>query len=90
MSSFHRKTFVDKPNENFKSFKTPRYPHISGGSKYKYVGKYTKEDVTKWTIRIPKICGIRAFDTERQAAITVDKLLIKAGRKPVNILKPSP
>lgn len=72
----------------FRSYHTPRYTHIEGGSKYQYVGKYSKGEVVKWTIRIPGVCRIRAFDFERQAALAVDKELIKAGRQPVNILKP--
>ena len=36
------------------------------------------------------IGGVKAFATEREAAIHVDKILLEHGRAPVNILKPKP
>ena len=55
-------------------------------SQYKYVGKYIREKgVSKWRTMLPST-GF-SFDTEREAAICVDKLLIAKGKEPVNILK---
>ena len=54
-------------------------------SKYKYVGKYICEKgVVKWRTMI-STTGF-SFDTEREAAMCVDKILIARGKEPVNIL----
>lgn len=55
------------------------------GSKYKYVSKYKLGDKFKYQT---VICGIRKwFDSEREAALYVDNVLIDKGKNPVNILK---
>lgn len=49
---------------------------------YKYNGKYRAQ-----IIRLEPSINWRAyFDTEREAAIAVDKKLIEIGEEPVNIL----
>lgn len=54
-------------------------------SKYKYVGKFICEKgVIKWRT-ILSSTGF-SFDTEREAAICVDKILIARRKEPVNIL----
>lgn len=56
-----------------------------GKSKYKYVVlEWDSTEKERW---IMSIYGNRKpFDTERQAAIAVDKKLIERGKEPVNIL----
>lgn len=71
-------------------------------SKYKYVSKVGLKDhkriKIKWRAQISdynrlskgkspysSYCGF--FDTEREAAIAVDKAMLRIGRNPVNILK---
>jgi len=56
-----------------------------GKSKYKYVSlEWDSNGKERW---IMSIYGNRKpFDTERQAAIAVDKKLIEKGKEPVNIL----
>jgi len=55
-------------------------------STYKYVAQMLRGGIT--TIYSACILGkSKSFDTEREAAIYVDKVLILAGKKPVNILK---
>jgi len=57
-----------------------------GKSKYKYVLKFRDTQMTiRWSCNLPKYK--HTFDTEREAAIAVDKELIKRGKEPVNILK---
>lgn len=54
-------------------------------SKYKYVQNLKQDGKDVWCINMTGISKAK-FDTERQAAIAVDKLLIKKGKEPVNIL----
>jgi len=54
-------------------------------SKYKYVQNLKKDGKDVWCINMKGISKAK-FDTERQAAIAVDKLLIGKGKEPVNIL----
>jgi len=57
---------------------------IPKASKYKYVSKYQGErGMIRWQCNYK--CGIR-YDTEREAAIAVDKRLIAEGKDPINIL----
>lgn len=39
-----------------------------------------------WMVTLPNV-GRDVFETERLAAIAVDKILIKRGKEPINILK---
>jgi hypothetical protein len=48
--------------------------------------KTTKEGEERWVARM-KNGNSRSFDTEREAAIAVDKSYIMAGLEPPNILK---
>lgn len=63
-----------------------------GSTQYKYVSEVLSEgkcgSKTKFQICILGVC--RQFDTLKEAAIAVDKILILNGKKPVNILKPKP
>lgn len=54
-------------------------------SKYKYVQNLKKDGKDVWCVNMPGVSKAK-FDTERQAAIVVDKLLIGKGKEPVNIL----
>jgi len=56
-------------------------------SKYRCVRGISKvgSEVVKWCVNIKGV-GRNGFDTEREAAIAVDKYLIKKGKNPVNIL----
>lgn len=56
-------------------------------SKYRYVqGLVDKRtDKVNWVVRMTGI-GRNGFDTEREAAIAADKILISKGKEPVNIL----
>jgi hypothetical protein len=58
-------------------------------SQYKHV-QGIQSDITKdkihWRITMLGV-GKDSFDTERLAAIAVDKLLISKGKEPINILK---
>lgn len=66
-----------------------------GPSKYKYVTKSNRdrkgEKINKWMGCIPNYrdgaAWSKLYDTERQAAIEVDRAFIRIGKKPVNILK---
>ena len=59
---------------------------VSGKSKYKYVLQIMKTDGT-YSYQM-SVCGVcRVYDTEREAALKVDKVLISKGKEPVNILK---
>jgi hypothetical protein len=59
---------------------------VSGKSKYKYVLQIMKKDGSyAWQMSVCGIC--RVFDTEKEAAIKVDKVLIDNGKEPVNVLK---
>lgn len=55
-------------------------------SKFKHVTQVTVEGVLKWQGKIYQTH--KYFDKEREAAKWVDIMLIKHGRKPVNVLKP--
>ncbi len=62
-----------------------RYKRVEGSKKYKYVtkimdahGNYMFQANCKGRTKVLK--------TEREAAIMVDKILITAGKEPVNIL----
>ena len=56
---------------------------------YKHVQGITSIGSNKiyWRIKMKKL-GKNSFDTEREAALEVDKYLITKGKSPVNILKP--
>ena len=56
-------------------------------SQYKYVQNLIQDGKDYWTISLPGVSKI-SFPSERDAAIAVDKILIKNGKQPVNILKP--
>lgn len=59
-------------------------------SKYKYVSQVTENGKKRWRgtffVKGGKGNG-KSFETEREAAIFVDKKLIEIGKDPVNILK---
>ena len=57
-------------------------------SKYKHVQglQNDKSDKVYWVIH-KKGVGKNHFNTEREAAIAVDKMLIRKGEEPVNVLK---
>ncbi len=54
-------------------------------SKYKHVIKELKNDLIRWKINV-KGYSQKRYKTEREAAISVDKIMIKKGKEPVNIL----
>ena len=57
-----------------------------GKSKYKYVQQCASTtDKNYWMITLPNVCR-KTYDTEREAALTVDKWLISKGKESVNIL----
>lgn len=59
---------------------------VSGKSIYKYVLQIMKTN-GKYAYQM-SVCGIcKVFNTEREAALNVDKVLILRGKEPVNILK---
>lgn len=61
-----------------------------GSSQYKYVSKLlVRGKKIRWQAHV-RSSKAKSFDTERQAAIHVDKELIRLGREPVNILKRKP
>lgn len=63
-----------------------RSQYIKGSSEYKYVHKWI--DIRGKETFTAMIDGTtRPFDTERLAAIFVDKHLIGLGKEPVNIFK---
>jgi hypothetical protein len=55
-------------------------------SKYQGVSGAMDKGVIRWRVNMPGI-GRANLETEREAAIAVDKLLIRKGKDPVNILK---
>lgn len=56
-----------------------------GASKYKYVRLWVSPKGEK--IWVAMICGVtRQFNTEREAAIYIDKALIRMGKEPINIM----
>jgi len=63
-----------------------------GGSQYKYVRKKLNEITNKvyYAAEVSKVSNIKHYsihETEREAAIAVDKAFIQNGKDPVNILK---
>ena len=71
-----------------------KLPHVRGKkmkrigkTEYKYVYIVSYDDVKTYTVEIPALRFYESFAEVREAAITVDKELIKAGKEPVNILK---
>ena len=54
-------------------------------SKYKYVQNLKANGKDYWTLNIIGVSKIK-FESERQAAIAVDKYFISRGKKPINIL----
>lgn len=54
-------------------------------SKYKYVQNLNKDGKDYWTVNIKGVSKPK-FETEKDAAIAVDKYLISKGKEPVNIL----
>lgn len=58
----------------------------STGSKYKYVRFLDVNDFKYWAIFYPGVTH-KCYQTEREAAIAIDKILISKGKEPVNILK---
>jgi hypothetical protein len=63
-----------------------RYPSKYIKSKYKHVGCKTDGSKEYWQAYIPGEFR-KCYNTERQAAIEIDKHLISVGKEPVNILK---
>lgn len=55
-------------------------------SKYKYVQNLNMNGKDYWTTNIKGVAKPK-FETEREAAIAVDKYFISKGKKPINILK---
>lgn len=64
-----------------------RYKHVGKSPKYKYVSIIVyKDGGIRYKMAIPnKIC--KYYDTEREAALAVDKYFISKKKNPVNILK---
>jgi len=52
---------------------------------YRHVASVRTNNIQRWYINIHGVSRSK-FDTEREAAIAVDKLLIGRGKEPVNIL----
>jgi hypothetical protein len=73
-----------------KSYMDFRYSGTS--KKYRYVDKYVfkgDESIVKWKAKM-QVDGHktgRNYDSEREAALAIDKFLIGHGKEPVNILK---
>jgi hypothetical protein len=60
---------------------------IKGGkSKYRYVKKLMVNDKVYWILSLTGVSQ-KCYETEREAALVVDKYLINKGKEPVNILK---
>ena len=55
-------------------------------SKYKYVIKELHDDYIYYVRSAIYGYGKKRYKTEREAALSADKILIEKGRKPVNIL----
>ena len=57
--------------------------------KYEFVARIRTQLANNfyWVVNMPGVSKAH-FKTEREAAIAVDKLLIKKGKAPVNILVP--
>ena len=63
------------------------YKLIKGGSKYKYVVLYADEyGKERWFAKVRGFTT-KEYETERDAAIAVDKMFLSKGKEPVNILK---
>lgn len=54
-------------------------------SKYKYVQNLKCNGEDYWTHSLPNVTRVK-YQTEREAALAVDKYLLSKGKKPVNIL----
>lgn len=54
--------------------------------KYKFVVKTEVNEKTYWRVNMRGVSKI-GYETEREAAMVVDKYLIRKGKEPVNILK---
>lgn len=54
-------------------------------SEYKYVANMKQNGKDGWCVNMAGISK-STFNTERQAAIAVDKIMIRNGKDPVNIL----
>jgi len=66
---------------------TTQLKFICKSKKYKSVNLYIQKDgKERW--RVERCRNGAYYDTEREAAIEVDKKLIEKGKKPVNILIP--
>lgn len=63
---------------------TNTFKYIENSKNYKYVQKYKKGDKIKWLGKVLRTG--KTFETEREAALYVDKVLINKGKEPVNIL----
>jgi len=62
------------------------WTYIKGGSKYKYVQKLRDPNGNyHWVFRIMGGTAVEC-ESEREAALRVDKALIGKGKEPVNIL----
>lgn len=65
----------------------PIYAHVYVNT-HKLTGKKVyKASIVRNSRSAAERCAM-LFDSDREAAIYIDKLLIKAGKEPVNILKP--
>ena len=64
------------------------YKYLSNSKEYKYVGEYycTKTRKNIFISRLPK-SPAKYFDTPKECAIFVDKLLLNRGKNPINVLK---
>jgi len=61
--------------------------YIRKSENYKYVYLYLQKDgKERWEAKIFNIG--KCYDTEKEAAIEVDRKLIEKGKKPINILIP--
>lgn len=60
--------------------------YIKMSEKYKYVSCRQVAGMIKWRGTNVKGVNTREYDTEREAAIAVDKVLLDKGFEPVNIL----
>lgn len=65
----------------------PRGPKEVKTSQYMYVCFSTRDNI--WFAQYKNKFRKR-YDTEREAALGVDKFLLTIGEQPVNILKPKP
>lgn len=54
-------------------------------SKYKYVQNLKANGKDYWTHSLPNVTRVK-YDSEREAALAVDKYLISKGKNPINIL----